>query len=105
MSLTRRAYLCFYFNSNYAGARADYLYSDGNLDNERFNKGGSGANGYNVVVKNNAASVVNNWSYSATVYYNSGCNGSVASQTIGAYGKANLNASMKNENASFREPS
>ncbi|GAB3431132.1 peptidase inhibitor family I36 protein [Actinophytocola sediminis] len=96
------AYFCFYFNSNHAGARADFLYSDGNLDNELFNKGGT--NGRNVQVKNNAASVVNNWSYAATVYYNSGCNGSVASQSFGAYAASNFNATMKNENASFKWP-
>ena len=90
-------YFCFYYNSNFGGARADYLRSDGNLDNERF-----GANG--PVVKNNAASAVNNWNYYATVYYNSGCNGSVASQTFGAYGSGNFNATMKNENASFKWP-
>lgn len=97
-------YLCFYFNSDFEGARADYLRSDGNLDNETFNKRGTDGNGQGRVVKNNAASVVNNWSYYATVYYNSGCNGSVASQTFGAYRKGNLNATMKNENASFKWP-
>ncbi|WP_433265921.1 peptidase inhibitor family I36 protein [Actinosynnema sp. CS-041913] len=95
-------YFCFYFNSNYEGARADYLRSDGNLENETFNKGGS--NGQGVQVKNNAASVVNNWSYTATVYYNSGCNGSFASQSFGTYSASNFNAVMKNENASFRWP-
>lgn len=98
------AYFCFFFNSNFQGAHADYLLSDGNLDNERFNKVGSTSNGLNDVVKNNAASVVNNWSYVATVYYNSGCNGSVASQSVGTYTSVNLNATMKNENASFKWP-
>ncbi|ADJ49878.1 hypothetical protein AMES_8053 [Amycolatopsis mediterranei S699] len=95
-------YFCFYFNSNYAGARADYVDSDGNLDNETFNEGGT--NGRGVQVKNNAASAVNNWAYYATVYYNSGCNGSFASQTFGAYASGNFNATMKNENASFKWP-
>ncbi|MCG8918533.1 peptidase inhibitor family I36 protein [Actinokineospora sp. PR83] len=98
------AYFCFFFNSNFEGAHADYLLSDGNLDNERFNKVGSTSRGLDVVVKNNAASVVNNWSHAATVYYNSGCNGSVASQSIGTYTSANLNSTMKNENASFNWP-
>ncbi len=96
------AYFCFYFNSGFAGARADYLDSDGNLDNEKFNQGGT--NGRGVPVKNNAASAVNNWDYYATVYYNSGCNGSVASQTFGAYASGNFNATMKNQNASFKWP-
>ncbi len=98
------AYFCFYFNSNYGGAHADYLLSDGNLGDELFNKTGTSSNGLNVQVKNNAASAVNNWSYTATVYYNSGCNGSVASQSIGAYGLANFNSTMKNQNASFKWP-
>ena len=97
------AHLCFYFNSNFAGARADYLYSDGNLSDELFTKGGT--NGRGVQVKNNAASVVNNWSYPAVVYFNSRCDASVAKQTIPAYGSANLNATMKNNNASFNWPS
>jgi len=97
-----QTYFCFYFNSNFAGARADYFYSDGTLDNELFNKGGT--NGRGVQVKNNAASAANNWSYYATVYYNSGCNGSIASQSFGAYGSGNFNATMKNNNASFRWP-
>lgn len=98
------AYFCFYFNSNFAGAHADYLLSDGNLDNETFNRVGTTSNGLGRVVKNNAASAVNNWSYYATVYYNSGCNGSVASQSIGAYSKANFTEPMKNDNASFKWP-
>lgn len=95
-------YFCFYFNSGFAGARGDYFYSDGNLDNELFNKGG--ANGRGVQVKNNAASVVNNWLPTAVVYYNSGCNGTVDSQSFGSYASANFKASMKNNNASFRWP-
>lgn len=43
-----------------------------------------------------------NAGYYATVYYNSGCNGSFASQTFGAYASANFDATMKNENASFK---
>lgn len=96
-------YLCFYFNSNFQGALANYAYSDGNLDNEVFRWGGT--NGRGVQVKNNAASVINNAGWTATVYYNSGCNGSVASQSFGMYGGANFTATMKNNNASFKWPS
>ncbi|GAA1315421.1 peptidase inhibitor family I36 protein [Saccharothrix xinjiangensis] len=99
-----QAYFCFYFNSDFKGAHADYFHSDGNLSNELFNKVGTSSNGLGVVVKNNAASAVNNWSYTAVVYYNSGCNGSYASQSFGAYGKANFTATMKNQNASFKWP-
>jgi peptidase inhibitor family I36 len=98
---------CFYFNSDFAGAYAAYFYSDGNLDNELFNRlgvHGDPRNGLNVVVKNNAASAFNNWSYYATVYYNSSCNGSFASQTFGQYSGGNFNRTMKNENASFKWP-
>jgi peptidase inhibitor family I36 len=95
--------LCFYFNSDFGGARANYAYSDGNLDNEVFRWGGT--NGRGVQVKNNAASVVNNAEWTATVYYNSGCNGSVASQSFGAYSGHDFTATMKNNNASFKWPS
>jgi hypothetical protein len=95
--------LCFYFNSNFEGALANYPYSDGNLDNEVFRWGGT--NGRGVQVKNNAASVINNEGWTATVYYNSGCNGSVASQSFGMYGGHNFTATMKNNNASFKWPS
>jgi peptidase inhibitor family I36 len=91
---------CFYFNSGYAGARADYVWSDATLDNELFNHGG--ANGQGVQVKNNAASAVNNYAFTAVVYFNSGCNGSHASQSFGAFSKNNFNATMKNNNASFK---
>ncbi|MEV6638672.1 peptidase inhibitor family I36 protein [Amycolatopsis sp. NPDC051371] len=96
-------FFCFYFNSNFGGAHATYAYSDGNLDNEVFRWGGT--NGRGVQVKNNAASVVNNAEWTATVYYNSGCNGSVASQSFGPYSGGNFTATMKNNNASFKWPS
>jgi hypothetical protein len=37
-------HFCFYFNSGYAGARADYLLSDANLGDELFNKVGTTSN-------------------------------------------------------------
>lgn len=95
-------YFCFYYNSYYAGARADYFLSDGNLANETFNKGGTSGQGRPV--KNNAASAVNNWTYYAVVYYNSNCNGSVASQAYSGYSSANLSPELKNDNASFKWP-
>lgn len=51
--------LCLYFNSNFAGARADLRKTDAALNNELFNDGRSGANGWNVQVGNNSASVWN----------------------------------------------
>jgi hypothetical protein len=93
-------YFCFYHNSDFEGARADYWYSDGDLGDETFDKGGTNGRGH--VVKNDAAGAVNNWAYSATVYYNSGCNGSYATQTFAPHRGANFSAVMKNENASFK---
>jgi hypothetical protein len=51
-------------------------------------------------VKNNAASVWNRTGKSVTVYFNSGYAGSAQSFASGA--KANLNATLKNNNASHR---
>jgi hypothetical protein len=51
--------LCLYFNSGLGGARADLSRTDGALNNELFSDGPAGANGWNVVVGNNAASVWN----------------------------------------------
>jgi hypothetical protein len=52
--------VCFYFNSDFQGARADYAYSDAGLGNELFTDGPAGRNGWGVQVNNNAASVINN---------------------------------------------
>jgi hypothetical protein len=68
-----------------------------NLGDELFNKAGTTTKGLGVLVKNNAASAHNNWTFPATVFYNSGCNGSVASQTFGAYSSGNFNSTMKNQ--------
>jgi len=65
--------LCFYFNSSFGGARADFTYSDSGLGNELFTDGPSGRSGWGVVVNNNAASVKNRTGEWVTMYDNSGC--------------------------------
>lgn len=65
--------VCFYFNSDLAGARADYVYSDRSLDDELFTDGPSGANGWGIVVNNNAASVRNNLAHTVYLYDLPGC--------------------------------
>lgn len=65
---------CFFFNSNFEGARADFRYSDAGLGNELFDdRTGSG---YNVQVNNNAASFVNNRGVTVYLYNVAGCDGS-----------------------------
>lgn len=50
---------CLYFNSDLKGARADLAVTDAALTNELFDDGPVGANGWKVVVNNNAASYWN----------------------------------------------
>ena len=54
------ARVCFYFNSDFQGARADYANSDATMGNELFTDGPAGRNGWGVQVNNNAASLINN---------------------------------------------
>ncbi|MDR6437824.1 hypothetical protein J2790_002973 [Paenarthrobacter nicotinovorans] len=92
--------LRLYFNSNYEGARADTQYSDGWLGDELFNNGPAGANGWNVQVNNNAASIINNTSETVWVYDDSHCGGNPLS--IGPGGRWNLEAlGLKNKVSSF----
>lgn len=67
--------VCFYFNSNFQGARADYANSDAGMGNELFTDGPAGRNGWGVQVNNNAASLINNtWAY-ITIYDSPDCVG------------------------------
>ncbi len=93
---------CLYYNSNYQGAQ----FQDG-AGNSRTpeNYGApnwytfSGGNGSGLYVKNNAASVYNyDTEYSVTIYYNS--NNSGPSQYFKRGTGANLNSTLKNNNAS-----
>ncbi|MGC2996855.1 hypothetical protein ACPF8X_00185 [Streptomyces sp. G35A] len=86
------AFHCFMESgvSDYAGYKFDYA------------QGGTGGeNGFLQPLKNNAASVDNTLNSRAyRVYYNSNYAG--VYQTIGSHSWANLNSSLKNENASGR---
>lgn len=93
---------CLYYNSNEQGSVSDFTgsISDyGDTQPSCYEFKGSGA-GQGLCVKNNAASVWNRTSVPVTVYFNSGYRG--ASQAFAAGAKANLNATLKNENASHR---
>jgi hypothetical protein len=91
---------CLYYNSNHQGSVSDFT---GSITNYGSNEAtcyvfkGAGA-GQGQCVKNNTASVWNRTSDPVTVYYNSGYSGT--SQTIPSGGKVNLDAALKNNNAS-----
>ena len=93
---------CYYYNSDNAGSVSDFTTSLGNYgatqpDCYDFKGVGSGQG---LCIKNDAASVWNRSSVPVTVYYNSYYGG--ASQTIPAGTQVNLNATLKNNNASHR---
>jgi hypothetical protein len=67
--------VCFYFNSDFQGARADYANSDSTMGNELFTDGPVGRNGWGVQVNNNSASLINNTFAYITIYDNPGCEG------------------------------
>lgn len=93
---------CLYYNSNHAGSVSDFTTSIpdyGATQPDCYEFKGAGA-GQGQCVKNNAASAWNRTSGSVTVYFNSGYGG--ASQTFAAGAKVNLNATLKNENASHK---
>ena len=93
---------CYYYNSNHQGSVSDFT---GSIDNygttqpSCYDFKGPG-NGKGLCVKNNAAAVWNRTSGPVTVYFNTGYAGT--SQTIAAGGKVNLNATLKNQNASHQ---
>jgi peptidoglycan hydrolase-like amidase len=93
---------CYYFNSDEAGSVSDFT---GSLDDYGttqptcYEFKGDG-NGKGVCVKNNAASVWNRTSSTVRVYYNSNYAGSYQDFAAGA--KGNLNATLKNNNASHQ---
>lgn len=91
---------CYYYNSNFAGSVSDFTASLGNYGATQpscYEFKGTGA-GQGTCIKNNAASVWNRSSVPVTVYYNSNYGG--PSQVIPAGAKVNLNATLKNNNAS-----
>ncbi|MBB2892794.1 peptidase inhibitor family I36 protein [Flexivirga oryzae] len=91
---------CYYYNSGEAGSVSDFTTSVGNYGTDKatcYVFKGSG-NGKGLCIKNNAASVWNRTSKPVYVYYNSNYGG--ASQKIAAGAKANLNSTLKNNDAS-----
>ncbi|NEA40798.1 peptidase inhibitor family I36 protein [Streptomyces sp. SID11385] len=92
-------YACLYYNSNYKGAFYRQYFDIPNYANYYFSASAAGSAGAGLSVKNNTASVDNWDSYNGIrIYYNSGYQGT--SQGIPAYGQANLNPDLKNDNAS-----
>jgi len=91
---------CYYYNSNEVGSISDFTTSIsdyGTTEPSCYDFKGAGA-GQGVCVKNNAASVWNRTSKTVRVFFNSDYGG--AYQDIAAGTKANLNATLKNNNAS-----
>src|SRR4051795_3167837 len=91
---------CYYFNSDQAGSVSDFSTSVGDYGTTQpgcYDFKGAG-NGKGKCVKNNAASVWNRTSKTVRVYFNSGYDG--ASQDVKTGTMDNLNATLKNENAS-----
>jgi hypothetical protein len=93
---------CYYFNSDEAGSVSDFtdsLDDYGTTQPSCYEFRGAG-NGKGVCVKNNAASVWNRTSQTVRVYFNSNFAG--ASQDFAPGAKGNLNATLKNNNASHQ---
>ncbi|GAB2489466.1 hypothetical protein GCM10027063_33470 [Promicromonospora xylanilytica] len=93
---------CYYYNSDQAGSVSDFDVSVSDYGTEQpscYDFKGPGA-GQGSCIKNDAASVWNRSGKAVRVYYNSGYGGTY--QQVAAGGKANLNATLKNNNASHR---
>jgi hypothetical protein len=95
---------CLYFNSSLEGARFDLDRADGRLNDELFNDGPAGANGWQVQVEDNAASFTNRSGRWAFLYRDRNCQlaGDVAAVQPGA--SVNLGAgdiNLKNKVSSF----
>ncbi|MEV4006414.1 peptidase inhibitor family I36 protein [Actinomadura sp. NPDC049753] len=91
---------CYYYNSDNQGSISDFTGSIadyGTTQPSCYDFKGDG-NGKGLCVKNNAASVWNNSGKTVRVYYNSNYGGSYQDFAAGA--KGNLNATLKNQNAS-----
>ncbi len=91
---------CYYFNSGEAGSVSDFTTSMddyGATQPSCYEFKGAGT-GKGICVKNNAASVWNRTGKTVRVYFNSNFAG--ASQDFASGAKGNLNATLKNNNAS-----
>ncbi|MGH3663519.1 MAG: M23 family metallopeptidase [Micromonosporaceae bacterium] len=91
--------VCLYYNSNHEGSLVDF---NGSIQDYGTGAGCvtfvSSGNGQGQCVKNNAAAAWNRKSVPVTIFYKSDWSGAIDSFIAGA--KANLSASLKNENAS-----
>ncbi|GAA0946338.1 peptidoglycan DD-metalloendopeptidase family protein [Actinocorallia libanotica] len=93
---------CYYYNSDNAGSVSDFTSSLGNYGTTQpdcYEFKGAGA-GQGLCIKNEAASVWNRSDQTVVVYYNSNYAG--ASQSFAPGAKGNLNATLKNNNASHQ---
>ncbi|MFC6087442.1 SpoIID/LytB domain-containing protein [Sphaerisporangium aureirubrum] len=93
---------CYYFNSGNQGSVSDFTGSVGDYGTEQpscYDFKGPG-NGKDTCVKNAAASVWNRSDKTVRVYYNSNYGGTYQDFAAGA--KGNLQAGLKNQNASHR---
>lgn len=93
---------CYYYNSDFAGSISDHGSSlaDYGATQPTCYEFKSAGNGQGQCVKNNAASAWNRTGGTIRVYYNSDFGGT--SQDIASGAKVNLNASLKNNNASHQ---
>jgi surface antigen len=95
---------CYYYNSGQAGSVSDHtgsLADYGTTQPDCYEFKGAGA-GQGLCIKNNAASVWNRTSITVRVYYNSDYDASYAHQDLTPGAKADLNATLKNNNASHQ---
>ncbi|MEV5374854.1 hypothetical protein B7P34_10680 [Streptosporangium nondiastaticum] len=94
-------YACLFYHPDYTGAIYKQWDDDPNYGNNHFVTSSStrGSSGSGLVVRNNAASV-DNWDFNnaITIYYSPNYQG--VHQRIAAGGAANLNSSLRNDNAS-----
>ncbi|MED7929116.1 peptidase inhibitor family I36 protein [Nonomuraea sp. LP-02] len=93
---------CYYFNSNQQGSVSDFTGSIPDYSTTQptcYDFKGTGA-GKGTCIKNSAASVWNRSGKTVRVYFNTGYAGSYQDFAAGA--KANLNATLKNQNASHQ---
>ncbi|GAA1745602.1 peptidase inhibitor family I36 protein [Nonomuraea sp. AD125B] len=93
---------CYYFNSNQQGSVSDFTGSIPDYSTTQptcYDFKGAGA-GKGTCIKNSAASVWNRSGKTVRVYFNTGYAGSYQDFAAGA--KGNLNATLKNQNASHQ---
>ncbi|ROO90579.1 peptidase M23-like protein [Actinocorallia herbida] len=93
---------CYYFNSGNKGSISDFSTSVGDYGTKQpscYDFKGAGA-GKGKCIKNEAASVWNRTSKTVRVYFNSNYQGNYQDFKAGA--KGNLNATLKNQNASHK---